>query len=290
MTRHSMQRKKYSLKAYHALVIALFCLVPSAFSYAQPVPAPSPCDVTYFNSLKARAWLESQREITQNQNLIFKPDSVLEYTCFDKYLSELAGDATSLFSENSRWSPPTPSPTRMDNALRSVVGNALTQYINGNFNHNFLNGRSSLNYTPGNISSSTGYSCDRMNEVWKVAKCLNFIADPATDGFYTFAEYAGIADRRRLPTACGNVPEWTTNISTATGPATLWPKDPVNSFLGDLDPGNCGSATNPIRPIATGVMVRRPKQTPAQYEEKICAAPGCYYVPTSQNSGTCRNL
>ena len=52
---------------------ALLC---SSISYAQN----SPCDPDYYESLEARAWLEAQREITQNQNLIYKPDSALEYT------------------------------------------------------------------------------------------------------------------------------------------------------------------------------------------------------------------
>jgi hypothetical protein len=57
-----------------------------AFGQSAPAPAASSCDPAYYDTLQSRAWLEAQREITQNQNLIFKPDSVLQYTCFDKHL------------------------------------------------------------------------------------------------------------------------------------------------------------------------------------------------------------
>ncbi len=280
---------------------AVLMLLPaSLLQAAPPTPADSPCDVNYYTSLKARAWMEAQREITQNQNLIFKPDSVLEYTCFDRYLSELAGDATTLFSENPRWAPPTPAATRMDTALQNLVGNALVQYISGNFGHAFLGDRlkniningstQTIDYVPAAVNGDS-YSCNQMNEVWKLAKCMNFIADPATDGFYPFSEYA--TDKRTRPEVCGNVAAWADNINAAKNvkpgstPPTVWPKDNVNTFFKELDPANCGTD---VKPIATGVIVNRPKVAPTQYEEKICAAPGCYYVPSGESSGTCQNL
>lgn len=90
-------------------------------------PADEPCDPAYDRSLKAIGWLHGQREITQNQNLIFKPDSVFEYTCFKKLIDVLAMTANceagsslggedecpygedgtpvelQLFSESERW-------------------------------------------------------------------------------------------------------------------------------------------------------------------------------------------
>lgn len=90
------------------------------------------CDPEYFESLKARAWLEAQREITQNQNLIFKPDSVFEYTCFDLYVNELADHAKDMFSETRRWglirgihTSGAGANRSMDNALQALVGDAL---------------------------------------------------------------------------------------------------------------------------------------------------------------------
>ncbi len=48
------------------------------------------CDLEFWDVLTEKAWLEGQKEITQNQNLIARPDSVLSMTCFDQYLNHLA--------------------------------------------------------------------------------------------------------------------------------------------------------------------------------------------------------
>ncbi|MGH1377552.1 MAG: hypothetical protein ACRBB3_01905 [Alphaproteobacteria bacterium] len=62
------------------------------------------CDPEFWDVLKDRAWMEAQRELTQNQNLIPRPDSVLEMTCFDSFLDELGSHADSNFPSNPRWS------------------------------------------------------------------------------------------------------------------------------------------------------------------------------------------
>ena len=62
------------MKNYKRLLLALFLLVmPSEGALAQI--APQPCDPQFFRQMESRAWLEAEREIMQNQNLIFKPDS-----------------------------------------------------------------------------------------------------------------------------------------------------------------------------------------------------------------------
>lgn len=62
------------------------------------------CDPEFWDVLTDRAWMEAQREITQNQNLIPRPDSVLEITCFDSFLDELGSYSDSNFPSNPRWS------------------------------------------------------------------------------------------------------------------------------------------------------------------------------------------
>ncbi len=100
-----MRAKRFGvLRVCVTVCASLFAsFIISGSSHAQF--AASPCDPNYYKSLEARAWLEAQREITQNQNLILKPDSVLEYTCFDKHLGVLAAQAPSLFSETTRCGP-----------------------------------------------------------------------------------------------------------------------------------------------------------------------------------------
>lgn len=263
-------RSLFKLAVLTAPAVLLLALPISA---APPPVASSPCDTNYYSSLKARAWLEAQREITQNQNLIFKPDSVLEYTCFDGYMRQLAGSAPALFSENARWGAAPGLETRMDNALQAVVGTALEQYIDANFPHEFLAGRSGINHQVTPISGGD-YACNQMNEVWKKAQCMNFASDLNTDGFYTLADYAAGPDRRSHPgPACANAAEWSTNVSTATGASTPWTRENVVTYLDQLSPSTCSSSPK----LATGIMVKAPRQTPEEYPEKICIAPGCHY-------------
>ena len=183
----------------------------TGLAMAQVEPADDPCDANYFESLKSRAWLEAQREITQNQNLIFKPDSVLEYTCFDRYLNELAQHAEDMFSEYSgKWGVILPKDS-MDKALDSLIGDPLFNYINANFEqpgYDLLGGRLNAggsddapqakpnegqDHAPGEIRGGS-YSCDIMNQVWMQAKCFDFIDNPDEDGFYTFEHYETAAD------------------------------------------------------------------------------------------------
>ncbi len=55
------------------------------------------CNPDFMEVLKNRAWEEAQREITQNNNLIARPDSVLSMTCFDSWLDDLADHSESNF-------------------------------------------------------------------------------------------------------------------------------------------------------------------------------------------------
>jgi hypothetical protein len=249
--------------------------------------AASPCDPQYYDSLRSRAWLEAQREITQNQNLIFKPDSVMEYTCFDKYMNVLAYEAQNMFSETTRWGTVLGS-NSMDNALQNLVGSALNRYIAANYSHTFLGGRSTTNYTPGNIAGAAGssYVCNNMRDVWKESKCMDFAQNSTTDGFYTFENYQNSADKRTLPTACNNnglAGRWGTEIGRATANAsTPWAEDNIVTYFNLLDPSACNANTLAIE---TGITVQRSKASPTTYLEKACIPAGCRYVPTQGANG-----
>jgi len=265
--------------------------VPMKQVIAQITPAETPCDPAYYESMENRAWLEAQREITQNQNLIFKPDSVLAYTCFHGYLSELADHAEQMFSENVRWgtdvlgtSPP--QNEHMNNALESLVTNALQTYINANFispgDQRLLGGRSTntSDPIPANIANGESYECEIMNTVWMEAKCYDFMATEG-DGFFTFEQYAdGAASARQFPEPCDAEPEalYTSSITAAglnpdTGPP--WPQDDTLTYLDRMDTAECGN----FEPIPTGVIVSRPIQDPQVYFEGVCLQPGCHYMP-----------
>lgn len=273
-----MDRKPAQTNLLKNLVLfawALLVLAPPAMA-ATITPAASPCDPDYYESMRARAWLEAQREITQNQNLIFKPDSVLEYTCFNRYLNVLATDAEKMFSETQRWGSILPN-NSMDNALENLTQQSLLTYLAQNFEHKFLGDRSTLNYTTEKVQNG-GYSCDMMGQVWQAAKCMDFIDKPH-DAFFTFEQYATSDDKRMLPSGCGGpLPEWRSNIKTTYVNAdppdgTPWKEDNVKTYLNLLDPANCKDTPA----IPTGIRVRRPAQAPTDYLEHVCVPSACYY-------------
>ncbi len=63
----------------------------------------SACDGNFMNQIYSRAWLEGSREVIMSEQLIHKPDSVLEYTCFDQFVNIAAHNAGEAFSESQKW-------------------------------------------------------------------------------------------------------------------------------------------------------------------------------------------
>ncbi len=236
--------------------------------------ADSPCDPDYYDSLKARAFLEAQREITQNQNLIVKPDSVLEYTCFDQYADVLAAQARNMFSESERWGPingVTPGQS-MGLSLDAAVGDSLNNYITANFNHPFIGKTVGVNYSPGPIQAGS-YNCTKMNEVWAQAKCGDF-TENANEGFFTLQDYANSGDKRSHDgQACSADKRWTTSYDTALA-APVWPADPAQSYQNLTNETECGSSLK----IPTGISY-----SGNSGNELVCLIPGCI----SRNGGAC---
>ncbi len=61
------------------------------------------CDANFMNQIYSRAFMEANREIIMSEQIIHKPDSVLEYTCFDQFVSMAAHNAGPIFSESDYW-------------------------------------------------------------------------------------------------------------------------------------------------------------------------------------------
>lgn len=297
-------RFKKQNTVFRGIFIALFLCVLALGQtvYAQSA-ADDPCDDDYYESLKARAWLEAQREITQNQNLIFKPDSVLEYTCFDLYSAELAQDAIDMFSETTRWGTLLGADS-MDKALEKLVGTAFRSYIKSNFEdsadgpYDLLGGRLTDGGrddapTPqpdegidhelgkGMLPKIVGgtYTCEIMRKVWMKAKCMNLIDNADEDGFFTFTEYQNDEDKRFLPERCDKVTRWQTERNTATE-NTPWTEDDMKTYMEYLNNSTCGNNNQAAFP--TGLVVRNKNLT---YLEKICIQPGCHYKPSNGGGG-----
>lgn len=263
-------KKTFLIAGISALMTA-FVVGPHAAGAAGAGFADSPCDYDgYFESLKSRAWMEAQREMTQNQHLIQKPDSVLQYSCFDGFERDLAIQASNMFSESGRWGAVDTS--SMDTALSGAVDTALVEYLGKNFT-NKLVGETITDPTPYRLElpASSAYNCETMNAVWQKAQCANFNSTE-TSGFFTFDDY--VSGDEKFNT-CAN-PDLTNEWTDAQRIALVeppWLNDPAKAYIADLSADDCAAST----PISTGVTVNRPKDEPREYEEKICIKPGCNY-------------
>lgn len=280
---------KIKKQTRYMIMAAGLWLVAGLFSAPVLAQTTTACDPQYYMSLESRAWMEAQREIEQNQNLIVKPDSVLEYTCFDKFGSELAQHALDMFSETQNWGPIL-SPTSMDNALSSLVGSSLVAYQKANFVHDpngnanatpiALGGRGENKHQFNATISGGAYTCNMMDKIWqksdKSAKCYNFQTE-TQDGFFTFKEYeekTGDDVVRKLPQACAPDSRWADQNKLALGQYlgaadrdTPWNEDREFKFL-DITKSCDESPT-----IQTGLSVQDAGN------EVICLIPGCVYDP-----------
>lgn len=152
----------------------------------------SGCATDTWTAMVNQAVMETRREDILNKRFIVKPDTVLDYSCFDLYVKKTADSAGPLFSETKTWANlpvdligKTVNIKRelgsksLDGALMDVVQSVAIDYRRGQFNNPHLAGS-----TP--VDSSAGETnCDVMAKVWKASKCKNF-DDVAV--FYTFED------------------------------------------------------------------------------------------------------
>ena len=89
-----------------AIVLRFFAIFAVSLIMATPLWAqlPETCDEEFMDTMTARATMGGQREMEIAANIIRKPDSVLEYSCFTDRLKHLAATSQSLLSANT--SPP----------------------------------------------------------------------------------------------------------------------------------------------------------------------------------------
>lgn len=292
------------------------------------------CDGDVMNQIHARAFLESQRENMMNQIAVRKPDSILSYTCYDQFIGVAAKVAPPIFSESTRWSgmsvktsvtgkpPEAYPPTRTLNVnmgegsiVPLINGMALgpaSNFARDNFAHDYLGGTAGFAYpVAGSVQKRDSLDCDRMQQVWQVAKCQNLNVDP----FPSFEEILE-SDPRTLVGSCNNPRISQEIIDVAANKAPPYPEykvgeitDPypfvrvdgirhlndANKFDyfdpklgeyivdgGDTDSSNCAPA------IKTGVkLLARVNKLdaslseledipPEEYEDAICPNPHCF--------------
>lgn len=251
---------------------------------------PTSCMPDMMTIIEANGLIEAEREIIQNQNLIAKPDSVLEYSCFEQHLSlsglvtgQMFTEAEGFFNINDAFI----DQYSLDRGIYFVVFQALVEYLRENFWHRYLGDRAELQALP--PVGVGNFTCYAMGYVWNRAKCSNFITPRNTrDGFYTFDEYRDMADPRDLPEPqqCPSWPDWAAEITDsrrASAPSTT--PNPGTSLSDNLIvyPEVFDTECENITPVPTGLFIPPfPGASLAGYEEHICLAPGCYY-----NGSTC---
>lgn len=145
-----------------AFVLALVLTVLPAGIRSAGAALDPLCDQGLFDQMVERARLQGQRRTAVEENLIYKPDSVLEYTCFDTGV------------------------------------NPVSAYLAGNFGHEYLGGRAPA----GLPITYTGPVCDAMTVIWDAARCMNFSPVDPEDNYYDLNAFMTAPEIRRFPTTC----------------------------------------------------------------------------------------
>lgn len=290
--------KIFSLTALALALFSLF-LFPTdnqACAGGAPASAPSSCDPVYMTSLEEAGWLQGQREIIQNQNYIVKPDSVLEYTCFDQALIHtVAGPISGIFSDEAFG---VESPPPMIDRVENILLPQAEGYLAGgeNFSHEF-GGGTFIGSGGADAFGASSNPCGVMGNIWHLAKSENFIADPANDGFYTYLEYAmahsGGDDPRWAPRQTDGPTEgqWVDAILLANNIEAIGQLPPNDHPAGYpyRDPHELVAVTY-VRPrleegastppVMTGVPVHTtsPAGAGGGYPDGLCTNPGMTFV------------
>lgn len=244
---------------------------------SSPLYAQTACDPQFMDAIEARGFVESARENAQNQNLIYKPDGVFEYSCFRSHVPPVQSNAVSLFRAGS---------------LNTVTVNPINTYTFANYNDVYLNSR----YVDPGLAAPPAGMCNAIASVWEAARCINFYNRTDLDAFFDLSHYTA-NEPRQLPPSLGACPAlpyskinmaldiaYNNNTAIWTMPpylqdATDYIADPVDPQTDMYTPGVCQD------PIPTGMMVtdmNSPMGT-TPFEEKICANPACVYMPDSDD-------
>ncbi|MCK6418674.1 MAG: hypothetical protein L6Q57_07045 [Alphaproteobacteria bacterium] len=257
------------------------------------------CDPAFQNVLDQRALLQGTQDLEMAQTLIYKPDSVLEYSCFAQNVMLLEQQAKVLFSDNvtsptlflgqsfspqgeatqpTFASPPGPlgmpgepqvnyaAPTPLDQSTFAALYNTVrlpgATYLTGGFAPTMGGGR----------MGSLPATCETMALVWQFAKCSNF----EKDNFRMLGDMAG-KDLRQMPLPCTDAAR-AGLIQAALKASAPPPADPpkgggaqsMRTFIDVLEAPEGASSCAAMPPIPTGVG-----------DEKLCITPGCRAVGNS---------
>lgn len=181
------------------------------------------CDVDVFTLLRAKGAFEAQEDVIYSEMAIHKPDSVLEYSCFNQFMNHTATPGAAIFSETDAFSGPMGgllgailgvtgrpvpyrlgrinipmflntrlAPASMDIALGGTVMTTMGYYLNFQFPHNLGGGTTEVTNSIEGLIGNQGYNCDIMQTIWTASKCQNFsdttYMDTEKGPFFQFEE------------------------------------------------------------------------------------------------------
>jgi len=189
------------------------------------------CDADLMNQIYGKAYLESERHNIMAETILRKPDSVLQYSCFDQVASLTATVGAKFFTESEQWDDEQVliegelnrediddtrevkintymEDDRQDKSIKEVVLKSLKKYIDDNFRnedneHRLLGGASAQTAEPTGEIHTSGYLCSLMRTIYYEAKCDNFNVD---DPFYSFRSLSvAVNDPREHPKNCRRI-------------------------------------------------------------------------------------
>lgn len=173
------------------MLVATAVLAFGSGAFAQDVS--KTCDVKVQDQMKQQGQLEGQRELELAQRLILKPDSTLEYSCFERVAKNFAsadssgnwpqGDPETLAWNFANFGGGSPS-GNISLAINSLVLGAFYPYLR-NFGHLFLGGTFDTEGAQFIQDLTQPNSlCNPHYWIWFLAKCVNASSVKAPDGHH----------------------------------------------------------------------------------------------------------
>lgn len=254
------------------LVCVLVIGLPMSAS-AQAIP--KSCSSEIYDVMKAKSYLQGQRESELAARIILKPDSVLEYSCFDAVINNQWIPRAGSFSDKN------PLGTgHFDGSVRNVIETSYTSYIDNNFDHDYLGGSLTS-------AVSSGGFCDIQRSVWHLAKCTN--ADIGQ--FFALDELID-NDLRTVPESCDDTSARDSKVQAAIDLLDAFPDGQASPPFGidnaSLFNGGPQTYTERLQacgdPVPTGREVEFISgDSRVTIDDFTCVTPGCTYT----GSGGC---
>mgnify|MGYP005838448999 CR=1 FL=1 len=193
----SIFRRHFAFGLLLTCATLLSFAITSHHAYAQQgLELEKGCDPNFMETLVKKAEMEAFRDLAMAQSQIKKPDSVFQFTCFDRMLSQAT--AVAIFPEPDPQTDPDEreriNRMRLASILNKSIKPIIQEHLGSNYYHFMLggyplgqdDGASDDDITASNpqFESVVGdpddgerrdeYRCSQMHKVWETATCIDF--------------------------------------------------------------------------------------------------------------------